>query len=208
MKKLGSLLVMGTFAFYSCTSDDAPTVELEHEHELITTVIIELEDGEGNIEEFVAFDEDGDGADYEIEIDDIVLAANTEYTGTLEILNESEHDHDDEEEEEEEEDHHEGDNVTNEIIKENTLHQFFYTPSDELNVTVDNLSQDDNGDVFGLDFTLTTGDVSEGSLNVTLLHESVKPNTDIETAGGSEDFNIDFPVFIEEGVTEVNIDIN
>lgn len=182
--KLLSLLAVFAFAFTSCDDDDeAPPVI--NEEEVITTMNVMLDDGTG-VKMLSVVDADGDGPGAPvITVDD--LDANTTYSGSVEFLNTLETPVED---------------ITEEVAEEDLEHQVFYVASSSLNVTVTYNDSDANGNPLGLDFTLTTGDASGGTLTVTLIHDGDK---DAEGAsdgnptnvGGETDIEAVFPISIQ-----------
>jgi len=203
MKKLSLLFLSSIFLFASCASDDDVVTEVENEQELITTVIVELISDSDDVD--LSWEDLDAEDDADPEITGGTLLPNTTYTGYIELLNENaeEEDHDEEEEEEEEEghEHDHGYDVTEEIEEEAEDHQFFFTTTGDLDVTINYVDEDANGNPIGLEFTLVTGDVSEGELEVLLLHEPDKfaegvSEGDATNAGGEVDIDVSFPITI------------
>ena len=182
--KLFTLLAVFAFAFTSCSDDDdAP--EPVNEEEVITTMNITLVDG-ATTKLLTVTDDDGDGPNEPV-ITTESLVANTTYEGTIEFLNELETPVED---------------ITVEVAEESDEHQVFYVPTSSLNITVDYNDLDSNGNPLGLDFTLTTGDASGGTLTVTLIHEPNKnadgvSDGDPTNAGGETDIQAAFPISIQ-----------
>jgi len=183
--QLFSLIALSAFMFTACSDDDDAAPQIINEEEVITTVNITLTDSNGNIKNLSFVDPDGDGPNDPIpNADD--LDANTEYTGTIEFLNELETPAED---------------ITAEVAEEDDEHQVFYVPSSSLNATVVYNDQDANGNPVGLDFTLTTVDAGSGTLTVTLIHEPIKDaegvsDGDPTNAGGETDVEAVFEVDI------------
>ncbi len=179
------ILLMGSLLFFSSCKDDDPVPE--NEEELITTLQLVLTpDGGGTTATLKFQDLDGDGGTAPTITAD-KLAANTTYTGTITLLNESESPAED---------------ITVEVKEEGAEHQFFYATTAGLNISFAYNDQDSDGNPIGLDFTLVTGDASTGTLRVTLRHEPDKTATDVSigditNAGGETDIEVDFDVTIE-----------
>jgi hypothetical protein len=172
-----------TIGMVGCSKDDdAPepvstgggTTPPAHEEELITSAIISFVDTAGvqpSVE--VAFrDPDGDGGNAATEHDTIRLAANTYYTATIQLLNESESPAED---------------ITLEVKEEDDEHLFCYAPSNT-NVTIDRTDSDGTYEV-GIATFWSTGAVATGTTTVSLKHQpDVKDgtctpgDTDIEIA--------------------------
>ncbi|RRO19760.1 type 1 periplasmic binding fold superfamily protein [Flavobacteriaceae bacterium 14752] len=156
--KLFGLLAIALITFSACSDDDNATPQIINEEEVITTVNVTLTDQNGNVKNLSFVDPDGDGPNEPItNADD--LDANTVYSGTIEFLNELETPAGD---------------ITVEVAEEDLDHQVFYVPSSDLNATISYNDQDANGNPVGLDFTLTTGDASSGTLTVRLIHLPIK----------------------------------
>jgi hypothetical protein len=72
--------------------------------------------------------------------------------------------------------------VTDDIISEAEAHLFQYVPTDTNRVKINNLSLDDKGLTFGLNFTLmvTSGPAATGTIHVILQHhdDGIKYNSD------------------------------
>ena len=81
--------------------------------------------------------------------------------------------------------------------EENLAHQFFFDPTDDLDITISDLNLDDLENLLGTEFTLTAGAVSSGTLTITLVHEPTKPNEGLESAGGETDIDATFVISIE-----------
>lgn len=185
LKQLSTLALASLFIF-SCSSDDDSIPEIVNEEELITTTTISLT-SEGNpTVTFTATDLDGDGPNAPV-IDDVNLLANTTYTGTVTLLNETESPAED---------------ITEEVAEEADEHQFFYQASTSLNVTTDYADADADGNPVGINFSLITGEASNGTFTVTLRHEPSKGASgvaegDITNAGGETDVTQTFNVIVE-----------
>ncbi len=130
-------------------------------------------------------DLDGDGANAPV-ITGGTLAANTVYDGSLDLLNETECP---------------AERVTAEIEEEDDEHQFFFSSTGGLNVTVAYADTDGTNPV-GLKTTVTTGAASQGTMRVTLRHEPNKSAAgvsagNIANAGGETDIEVEFNVTVQ-----------
>lgn len=179
---LATIIALGLFAT-SCSNDDEPE---ENEEELITTVNYTLTPMGGGTAVTLTFnDQDGDGGDAPT-ITGGTLAANTTYTGSLELLNESESPAED---------------ITEEIEEEDAEHQFFFsTTVNGLSVTYSDT--DGDGNPVGLSTIVTTGGAASGNLTVILRHEPDKAASgvsdgDISNAGGETDIEVTFPIDVQ-----------
>ena len=185
MKKFVLSLAVLPFLIVSCSDDD--TV-LEIPEETITDVEVFLESE--SINATLAFqDEDAIGLGGSGEfLSDGVLLANTTYMGSFAITNGLDDDED----------------VTEEILELDNEHQFFFEASEGLNIdSVTYEDIDDNGYPVGLQFELTTGEVSTGIFRITLRHEPNKSAEGVSDGditnedAGSTDFALEFPIVIE-----------
>ena len=178
------LLLASIFTFASCNKDDEMH-DHDHEEELITTLTYTLTpDGGGDAVVLSFQDVDGDGGNAPT-ITTEALAANTTYTGVIELLNEAETP---------------SENVTEEIEEEGTEHQFFFAT--DTNITTAYTDMDNNNLPIGLASTLTTTDAGTGNFTITLRHEPDKNaedvrDGDITNAGGETDIEVTFAVVIE-----------
>jgi hypothetical protein len=125
---------------------------------------------------------DGDGPNEPVIEVSGNLIANTSYSGSIEVLNETETPAED---------------ITEEIEEEDEEHQFFFSTSGAI-TGVDYEDLDSNGNPVGLNFTLNTGDAGSGTLQITLRHEPKKPNDGtLADAGGETDIAQTFPITVE-----------
>ena len=176
-----SFYALLSIAMIGCSDDDSAP-EVINDEELITTVILTLTQESGDQVVLTTVDLDGDGPD---EPETTVVgnfAENTQYTGAVQFLNETEDPAED---------------ITEEVIEEADEHQVFYTISEGLNITTTYVDFDSNDNPLGVNITLETGEASSGSLTVTLRHEPVKPNDGLDSAGGETDIATSFDVTIE-----------
>jgi len=156
-------LMIGLLAVTACDNVEDPE-DGENEEEVITTVVLTLDDGSGATEYRWADPED-DGNPV---IDDITLAAGTTYTGTVEFLNELEDPAED---------------ITAEIEDEADEHQVLFTYGSEL--TVNTTDTDGNGLPIGLAFELTA--TADADLTITLRHLPEEDGTAVKVDGLQED---------------------
>lgn len=183
------LALAGTIFFAGCKKDEDDTLSPAppaNEEELITTVRLTFQ-GANNAEQkqFSYVDLDGDGgAPPVIQAD--TLSADSSYTVTIQVLNESGVPAED---------------ITAEILAEDEAHQFFFQPSGA-NLTVAYADADGNGAPVGVSTVWAVGAASNGTITVTLRHEPDKSAAgvaagDITNAGGETDIEVTFPVVIE-----------
>jgi len=178
--KLLAIVLLTSIVFTSCKKDDPAPV---NEEEVITTMTVTLSPDAGGTDIVLkSLDIDGDGPGTPVITVSGNLTAGATYNGSIVLLNETVNP---------------AENVTLEVIDENTEHQFFYTPGAGLDVATSYANFDDNGNNFGTQFTLVAGAAGTGNLTVTLIHQPTKPNTGLTDAGGETDFEATFPVTIE-----------
>ena len=185
--KLFSLLFIAVTAFVSCNNDDDDLPPPVNEEEVITTLTATLTPvGGGDVVTLQSQDLDGEGPNAPVITVSGNFAANTTYTGTVQVLNELENPAED---------------ITTEVAEENDEHQFFYTSNNNL-VTIDYTDMDGNGNPVGIQFTLTTTNAGNGTLTITLRHEPNKTAAgvmagDITNAGGETDVAATFNIAVQ-----------
>lgn len=181
------LSILVSTLLFACKKDKEQAPVLPNEEELITTLTYTLTPVGGGAPVVFSFkDIDGDGGNAPVVFEGI-LAPNTDYTGSLTLLNESEDPTDD---------------ITIEVEEEGVDHQLFYQPEASLNLDVSYSDSDSNGKPIGLLTLVSTGSTSSGSLIITLRHEPNKnapgvSSGDITDAGGETDIEVTFIVEIE-----------
>ena len=183
LKSMKYLFALPLLAMVACGPE---TPELPNEEELITTLQLDFRNASsGEVSTFKLYDEDGFGP-IEPVYTNGQLEANTNYTVTITVLNETENP---------------ADNITAEIAEEAADHQFFFTASNSLNIDFAYDDTDVNNNPVGLSTIFTTGAASEGTLTVVLRHEPAKDaagvkDGDITNAGGETDIQAVFDVTI------------
>ncbi len=173
-------VLMISFFAISCSDDDENPQAVDEE-EVITTMNITLT-ASGSSITIQSQDLDGDGPNAPVITISDDLAANTSYSGSIELLNETETP---------------AENITEEVAAEDEEHQFFFSAGGAISeVTYDD--QDGNGNPVGIEFTLNTGDSGAGTLQVTLRHEPKKPNDGTLTdAAGETDIAQSFSLVVQ-----------
>ena len=177
------MLTLTAIAFFPACDKDDP--EIPNEEEVITTLNYTLTTTSGDTIVLTFQDLDGDGGAAPT-ITGGTLATNQTYTGTMELLNETESPAED---------------ITGEIEEEDEDHQFFFQ-STITGLTIAYNDQDANGNPVGLHSTLTTGAVGSGSITIILRHKPNKSASgvsdgDITNAGGETDIEITFPIDVQ-----------
>ncbi len=167
----------------SCKKDDPDPV---NDEEVITTLNYTLTPESGGDAIVFSFqDLDGDGGEDGV-ITVSTLAANTMYTGSIELLNEQASPTED---------------ITEEVKEEDADHQFFFDVDAEgLSITYDDT--DANGNPVGLSTRLTTTTAGSGNVTITLKHLPEKTaegvsSGNITNAGGETDIKVTFPVDVQ-----------
>lgn len=178
------LLSIPVFLFTACQKDEDPVIP--NEEELITTLILSMTPTSGGEPVIWSFrDLDGDGGQNPVLITE-PLTANTEYSTTIQLLNETETPAED---------------ITEEIRMEQEEHQFFFVSSAGTDLIAIYNDQDANGNPIGLETTLSTGVAGTGTLTVTLIHLPEKTAPGVadglpNQAGGETDIEVVFDVEI------------
>ncbi len=167
----------------SCKQDD-PVIP--NEEELITTMKYTLTPSDGGDPFVFSFsDTDGEGGNPPTITTDN-LPGDTQFSGSIVLLNESEDPVED---------------ITVEVKEEGDEHQFFFQVS-EADLEIGYGDQDDNGLPIGLVSSVKTGAAGQGELTITLRHNPNKSapgvaEGNISNAGGETDIEVVFPIIIE-----------
>ena len=181
------LIVALSASISSCDKDDEPKCPvIPNEEEVITTLTYTLTPSGGGDDVVLKFqDLDGDGGNAPVlTVED--LAANTTYSGVVELLNETETPAED---------------ITLEVEEEGDEHQFFMS-STLAGLSVSYTDTDADGNPIGITTELITSDAGSGVLTVILRHEPNKGASgvsggDITNAGGETDIEVDFDVNVQ-----------
>jgi len=153
-----------------------------NEEEVITTMTVTLSAASLTTVTLESQDLDGDGPDAPMISVSGDLVANTTYSGTIVLLNETETPAED---------------ITEEVAEEDDEHQFFFSTGGAVMGTAYS-DMDGDGNPVGINFELTTGDAGTGTLQVTLRHEPKKPNDGtLADAGGETDIAQTFSVTVQ-----------
>jgi hypothetical protein len=173
----GLFLAAGLLSGCDKDEDEQPT----NEGELITTVTLTMQEvGTTNTVTATFRDPDGEGGNAPTKFDEIVLKPNAVYNTTITLLDESKTP---------------AENISEEVEEEADDHQFFYTPTTGLNVTVAYDDKDSKNLPVGLKTKTTTGAASTGKLKVTLKHQPGTKNNNIAT--GETDVELDFTTKVQ-----------
>lgn len=156
------------------------------ENELITTVTLRFtQQGTTNPQSFSYQDKDGDGGAVPTKFDAVTLTANTSYSLTVEVLDESKTP---------------AENITSEIREQQDEHLFVYAGNPATLLTYAYGDVDSRNFPVGLTGSVRTGAAGAGQLNVRLRHQPpvngvvVKNGT---ATPGSDDVNLNFPLTVK-----------
>ena len=148
------------------------------------TVTLAAHDGSGVVI-MQTYDQDGEGPVEPVVTVSGPLSSATSYSGSIQWLNELEDPAED---------------ITEEILEEADEHQVFFSASSGLPLEFTYVDFDSNDLPLGTQFILaptTEGATGSGTITVTLIHEPVKPNDGLDTAGGEIDIQTSFEVTVE-----------
>ena len=182
--KLIGITLLTLIVFSSCSDDghDHGT----NEEELITTVITTLTSGNQTIT-LTSKDLDGNGPNAPVVTTSGDLTVNTNYTGSIQFLNESVSPSID---------------ITKEIKEEGLEHQIFYQSAASIGAFT-YTDADTKGKPIGLAFTLrTAASPTTGTITVVLKHEPNKSASGVAggsmtNAGGSTDASVTYNVVLK-----------
>ncbi len=175
------LLAVLFIGLQACSSDD-DNPEPVNEEETITTMNVTLVPITGATVTLQSQDLDGDGPGAPVVTVSGPLQVDMQYTGSIEILNETESPAED---------------ITVEIQEEDEEHQFFFSFSGSIDEIL-YLDQDGGGNPVGLSFQLDAGAAGSANLTITLRHEPKKPNDGTLTdAGGETDIAQSFTLQVQ-----------
>lgn len=171
---LAFLLMGSLLTFSACKDEDEP--EPDHEHGVVTTVTLTLTPANGG-QPVTATWEDLDGyGGKDPEVDELVLSANTTYTGSLTFASEEAHG-----------DHHHAHDLTAEIREEGTAHEIFYFANPQGLVTFTKTDKDANGLPIGLGTSASTAAAGTGKVRIVLKHQpGTKSSTSNENTGETD----------------------
>jgi hypothetical protein len=194
----GLLLIAAAVFFSGCSDDDDP--KKEDTPELITKATLTFTPaGGGSAIVVTATDPDGEGVQNMAPDDEIDLAANTEYTLTLQLINGLAEPSD------------EAYDVTAEVSEESDEHMFFFAWTNNLfsnpagNGNVDTRSdavnyddEDSNGLPLGLTTTWTSTDATaSGTFNIMLKHQPDLKSATSDSNTGETDLDITFTINVQ-----------
>jgi hypothetical protein len=178
-KNLILVLVFTIFyGSFGCTKESVEPTD----NELITTIQLKFieSNNTANVVTATFRDIDGDGGKAPTQFDKILLKANTSYSMSISLLNESVLP---------------VSNITTEVSAKKDEHLFVYTPTPANLLSINITDKDSKGLPVGLAATLTTNTANTGKLKVQLRHQPTG-KTGFATIG-SDDVNLDFDVEVK-----------
>ncbi len=182
--KLLAFLFISSLAFTGCSDDDDDHGGDDHDHEeeVITTLVYTLTNGTDTVTLTFKDLDPNDTVDGTTTVSG-KLKADTDYKGTISLLNETDAD--------------DPEHIQEEVEGEAEEHEFFYTTT-VANVSITKTDKDSNDNLVGFDTDFNTGAAGTGTVTVILRHEPKKPNDGSATdAGGSTDLEATFTVEVE-----------
>ena len=186
MKQLTRYAALSALAVLLAQCKNASNVDPSDEGELITTVRLSFtEAGSGTLRTFEFQDKDGEGGNPPTRFDRVVLPANSTFTMTIELLDESKPTPVD---------------ITKEVQEEADEHLFVFTTTPAGLITYTYGDKDSRGLPVGLVGSARTGNAGMGTLKVQLRHQTPRdgrPRKDGTPGPGSDDVNLDFPLTIQ-----------
>ncbi|MCE7064093.1 hypothetical protein [Dyadobacter sp. CY326] len=180
-KHLALGLLLGMTALFVQCKDSGEDLEPDDENELITSVTLTFKEaGTGTVTSFSFKDADGDGGNAATRFDTVALKANTAYTLTVQLLDESKTPVED---------------ITDEVAEESDEHLLIYTPSPATLLTYTYGDKDVNNYPIGLTGTAKAGAAGIGKLKVQLRHQPGAKNG--TPTPGSDDVALDFNLKVQ-----------
>ncbi|MCP2043142.1 hypothetical protein [Pontibacter sp. HSC-36F09] len=181
---LAFLLMGSLLTFSACKDEEEP--EPDHEHDVVTTVTLTLTPSTGGQAITATWEDlDGPGGNAPA-IDELVLSANTTYTGSISFASEEAHG-----------DHHDTHDLTTDIREEGTAHEVFYQVTPQSLVAFSKIDKDANGRPIGLETSATTNAAGTGKVRILLKHQpGTKSSTSNENTGET-DVDISFDTKVQ-----------
>jgi hypothetical protein len=179
MKSFFSLLILFSFAAFSCKKTTSPNDE--NEHEAINKVVLTFSLPGGAAQTFLAEDPDGDGGNPPIRVDTIRLVKNQSYTVSFQVFNvvsgvEK--------------------NITPTIIAQGRSHEVFFIPSG-VALSITKTDRDLSGFPIGVSSTWQTSGPANGQVLVKLMHKTGIKGPNDSPDKGHSDLELPMPVRIE-----------
>jgi hypothetical protein len=151
------ITIVGSLLFSACKKDKPAE---PNDEEVITTLSVKLTPvGGGATLEYKFEDLDGPGGTAPT-IQDIILSPSTTYNAEVQVLDKTKTPAED---------------ITEEVEEEDDTHRFYYEVQGGVNLTVNNLDNDENGVPLGISSMWATGAASNGKIQITLRHYGGNP---------------------------------
>jgi hypothetical protein len=188
---VSSLFILCVLGLQSCNDNDVPLPE--NEEEVIDKLVLTFTPAGGTALEFIATDPDGEGSANFI-MPTLELIANTTYTLTIGIFNNSA-----------------GVNITEEIEEEALEHMFFFEFTSELftspvgdgnigagsrNDAVNYTDEDTDGNPLGLSTVWQTGSANNGTFRILLKHQPGTKSASSSSNDGETDLDLIWDLII------------
>lgn len=177
------MLIAFSLLFNSCKKDPG----FDHDEEVITSFnLVFTPQGGGASLSFGFNDPDGPGGIAPVQ-EEIELNANSIYSVSLEILNNSVNPPVD---------------IAEEIAEESEAHRFYFEPSVGSGITINNLDSDTDGLPLGLTSTWTTTNAGNGTVRIVLRHYGGNPpnkaeNDPVNSSKSSTDVDLNFITVVQ-----------
>ena len=188
------ILLVLPLIFISCEDDDVPPEE--NEEEIITDVTLTFTpQGSGTPVVATALDPDGEGPQDIAVVDNIVLATNTTYELSIDLINGIENE-----------------SIAEEVAEEDEEHMFFFgwtnnlfaDPTGDGNIgasargdALNYNDQDDDGNPLGLSTNWTTGDAATGTFRIILKHQPDIKSAQSTSEDGESDVDLSWDISIQ-----------
>lgn len=187
--KFGTIALLATVSFTSCSKDDKETKAVNEEEVITTVTAVYTPVGGGTAITLKSKDLDGDGANAPVVTVSGSFEKNKTYNGAVTYKNELANPVVD---------------ITLEIIQEAVDHQLFYQKTGTLNAftyATTSSNFDKNGKPVGLQSVFTTTNAASGNITITLRHQPNKNGAnvssgDIANAAGSTDAEVTFAISV------------
>ncbi|MBX3255292.1 MAG: hypothetical protein KF862_14220 [Chitinophagaceae bacterium] len=150
-----TVIAAGCVALFAVSCKKESAKPEDNDNEIITTVELHFtEQGTGSSLTYKWEDLDGDGGNAPV-ISEIVLAPEKVYDVQIVLLDKTKTPVED---------------ITEEVEEEAADHRFYFIPSGESNITIDDLNNDSDGIPLGITSRWTTAAAANGSVNIVLRH--------------------------------------
>lgn len=180
MKKSLVLFLLFALVFFGACKKDEEELETPpevNEEELITTLLLELSDGADTFNASFR-DLDGPGGDDPVIVSDLELNENTQYTATIQVLNEADGEFED---------------ITLEVEEEGDEHLFCFGFEGISDIDV---AYADSDGIYGIGIESNWSTATSGSGNVTITLKHQPGVKDGTCDPGDTDIEVSFPISV------------